>query len=430
MMTQKLSWSAVNFFPHHSFHWQGTDGAQILVHTLPEETYNSPALPRAVRKIDQNYREAGVSEHALMLFGIGDGGGGPGVEHLERLRRVQNLSGLCPVKQETAKEFFGKWAAQSDAFPTWVGELYLEKHQGTFTTNAKTKLGNRRMEQGLRELEFTSVLNMFSSAAAGGGGGSSTYPVADLDRLWKETLLYQFHDILPGSSIKRVYDECEVRYDAMLKELEELIATQQQSIVGPIAAGVSSQSAAAVSLFNSLSWERGQWIFANGQWIFANAAPLSASVIELGGSATLLAAAACTLSSSAQSIENDLLRVRFDGDGAIVSIFDKEHQREVLAPGTRANRLRVYYDPGDPWDFPLDYADQSPRYMQLANAEDVVDGPRVEMRQQYTLGMHTTLSQTVVLTAGSRRLDFATTSHWRGENLGNTQPQLDYHGHL
>ena len=121
-----------------------------------------------------------------MLFGIGDGGGGPGVEHLERLRRVENLSGLCPVKQEFASSFFSQWSAQSDAFPTWVGELYLEKHQGTFTTNAKTKLGNRRMEQGLRELEFTAVLSVLKIAAGGSGGGdasASAYPVAELDRL-------------------------------------------------------------------------------------------------------------------------------------------------------------------------------------------------------------------------------------------------------
>ena len=79
MMTQKLSWNTVNFFPHHSFKWQGVDGTVALVHTLPEETYNSPALPRAVHKVATNYREAGASDHALMLFGIGDGGGGPGL---------------------------------------------------------------------------------------------------------------------------------------------------------------------------------------------------------------------------------------------------------------------------------------------------------------------------------------------------------------
>jgi len=206
-----------------------------------------------------------------------------------------------------------------------------------------------------------------------------------------------------------VYDECEVRYDAMLKELEELISTQQQAVVGPVA----DESAAAIA-FNSLSWDRSSWFQHDEQWVFASVLSLSASVVELGASAKLLAAAVRTLSSSSsQCIENELLRVRFDSSGSISSLYDKEHQREVLAPGCRANKLAVYYDPGDPWDFPLDYADQTPTMLRLADAESVVDGPRVEMRQQYTLGMHTTLSQTVVLTAGSRRVDFVTTSRWR-----------------
>ena len=344
-----------------------------------------------------------------MLFGIGDGGGGPGVEHLERLRRIENLAGLCPVKQETASAFFEQWSAQSDAFPTWVGELYLEKHQGTFTTNAKTKLGNRRMEHGLRELEFTAVLNLLQT-----GGG---WPDAQLDRLWKETLLYQFHDILPGSSIKRVYDECEVRYDAMLAEVEELLASQQQSVVGAIlqqavVAGSDGGSSSPVSLFNSLSWSRTAWVKHGDSWIYARAPPLSVSFAQ-HAEGDLLVAAGRKLDASSLCIENEFLRVRFDRDGSIASVYDKENLREVLALGSRGNKLAVYHDTGDAWDFPMDYADQTPRYMQLTSYESAVNGPCVEMQQQYQLGKHTTLSQTIRLTAGSRRIDFVTAAHWR-----------------
>ena len=114
------------------------------------------------------------------------------------------MAGLSPVTQETAATFFEKWAAQADSFPIWSGELYLEKHQGTFTTNAATKRGNRRMEHALRELELISVQLMVSAAASEQPWGGCEYPFGELRELWREVLLYQFHDILPGSSIKRV----------------------------------------------------------------------------------------------------------------------------------------------------------------------------------------------------------------------------------
>ena len=155
--TQKLSWSLINTFPHHSFRWQGIDGSQVLVHMLPEETYNSSAAPRAVGRIEANYRDKGVSDSALLVFGIGDGGGGPGEEHLERLARLGDFAGLSPVRQETTAAFFERWSKDAGRFATWAGELYLERHEGTLTTHGRNKRYNRRMEQALRELEWLAV---------------------------------------------------------------------------------------------------------------------------------------------------------------------------------------------------------------------------------------------------------------------------------
>jgi alpha-mannosidase len=372
MMTQKLSWNTVNFFPHHSFNWQGVDGTVALVHTLPEETYNSPALPRAVHKIATNYREAGVSDHALMLFGIGDGGGGPGTEHLERLERLTNLAGLSPVTQESAAHFFEQWETQASSFPTWVGELYLEKHQGTFTTNAATKKGNRAMEIALRELELVSVQLMLvcksnGSAAAADG---DQYPHNQLRELWREVLLYQFHDILPGSSIKRVYDECEERYAEMLQAvglmtahsrtrlLELSAAVPAEAPVAVVAAAGASASAASAEpppvLWNTLSWPRSEWVRHGEEWLYATVPGLGAAPASLD-TASALAAAQTTLLASGDAIENDVLRVTFDtSSGSILSIFDKQHGCEVLSEGDSANRLAVYVDDGDAWDFPMD----------------------------------------------------------------------------
>jgi alpha-mannosidase len=413
--TQKLSWSLVNVFPHHSFRWRGIDGSEVLAHMLPEETYNSPAAPRSVRMIERNYKDSGVSSHALMVYGIGDGGGGPGEEHLERLTRIKNLEGLSPVTQEPVAAFLEKWQADAARFATWVGELYLERHEGTLTTNARNKRYNRTMELALRDLEWSSVLAGRTTGAA--------YPADRLEALWQETLLYQFHDILPGSSIKRVYDESVARYEVMLAETQELIAANDARIAAQVD---TAEMAAPLLVFNPLSWERVEWVEAGGKWVkvttpgmgyaavdvgAAPAAPAS-SVRSGGFSRSVEAATTHGVRATADEIENDVLRVRFGEDGAIVSILDKRGSREVIRPGAAANRLGVYADLGDAWDFPMDYAEQTPRYMELVSSGARVDGPRAIMAQAYRLG-HSEVTQEITLTVGSARLDFVTHLHWR-----------------
>jgi alpha-mannosidase len=137
-MTTKLSWNVVNMFPHHSFIWKGIDGSTVIAHMPPEGTYNSSGLPRAVAKSEKVFLEKDVSDRCLLVFGIGDGGGGPGEEHLERLSREKNLEGLAPVRQEHALSFFESIAKDAGKLKTWQGELYLERHQGTYTTQARS----------------------------------------------------------------------------------------------------------------------------------------------------------------------------------------------------------------------------------------------------------------------------------------------------
>src|SRR5437868_13803905 len=145
-MTQKLSWNWVTRHPHHTFLWQGVDGSAVLAHMPPEDTYNSSASPAALAKAAERFIDKDVSDSCLMLFGIGDGGGGPGEEHLERLDRQKNLDGLSPVKQEFSETFFERLKAGSERYARWRGELYLERHQGTFTTQARNKRFNRKIE--------------------------------------------------------------------------------------------------------------------------------------------------------------------------------------------------------------------------------------------------------------------------------------------
>lgn len=394
--TQKLSWSLVNTFPHHSFHWQGIDGSRVLVHMLPEETYNSSAAPRAVGRVEANYRDRGISDAALLVFGIGDGGGGPGEEHLERLARLGDFAGLSPVRQEPTAAFFERWARDADRFATWVGELYLERHQGTLTTHGRNKRYNRRMEQALRELEW---LAAWAEVACG-----VYYPTGRLDAIWKETLLYQFHDILPGSSIKRVYDETTIRYEALLAEAAALTAERLAALAGQVE---TASLARPAIVFNSLSWERTEWLRLAAGWRRVTVPSLGYAAVDVAASEPAPAVYAAT-----DRLENDRICVRFAADGAIVSLYDKAAGREAIAPGECANRLAVYRDPGDAWDFPMDYAESAPAIMQLASAAARVDGPAAVLTQTYTLG-HSTLTQEIRLTAGSPLLAFAARAVWR-----------------
>ena len=395
--TQKLSWSLINSFPHHSFHWQGIDGSSVLTHMLPEETYNSPAAPRSVRRIEQNYRDKGVSDRSLMVFGIGDGGGGPGAEHLERLERIANLAGLSPVTQESAAAFFKEWSKDAARFPTWVGELYLERHEGTLTTQARNKWHNRKLELALRELEWIASV---ATALTGAG-----YPADRLQAIWRELLLYQFHDILPGSSIKRVYDESMARYQALQEEVAGLIAESDAYLAACIdTSGMQSP----VVVHNALSWERAEWIQANDRWLRVAVPSMGYAAVDAGAGAADIPAVAATET----RLENDLLRVQFSEDGSIASVYDKRVDRQVLSAGQAGNRLAVYEDPGDAWDFPMDYAEKTPRYLELISSTPRLDGPQAVLEQVYRLG-HSELVQEIILTAGSPRLDFINRLRWR-----------------
>ena len=305
-LTQKLSWSEVNTFPHHTFHWEGIDGSRVLVHMPPEGTYNSSAAPHAVARAEENYLEKGVSDRALILFGIGDGGGGPGEEHLEHLARAQDLQGIAPVVQEPAATFFERLTLGAEAYPVWRGELYLEKHQGTLTTQGRNKRFNRKLEFALRELEFSSV-----RAAREAG---LTYPSAALDRIWKEVLLLQFHDILPGSSITRVYDESLARYAALLSEVEELTASADRSWLG---------SGDLPLALNSLSWDREEWLKVDDQWRLVSVPALGAAFIPRS-----VDPAPAIMAASTRRLENEALRVEFDERGELISVYDKTNDRE------------------------------------------------------------------------------------------------------
>jgi alpha-mannosidase len=401
-MTQKLSWNLVTRHPYHTFWWHGIDGSRVLAHLPPEATYNSAANPHSVLAVERNFLEKGLSDRALMLFGIGDGGGGPGEEHLERLAREADLAGLCPVVQQPAAEFFARIAKDGARYPIWQGELYLERHQGTYTTQGQIKRQNRKLEIALRELEQAAAIAATAAAAP--------YPHGPLERIWKEALLYQFHDILPGSSIARVYAEAAPRYRALLDEVSALTAAADRALGERIAPGPAARP---VIVRNSLSWDREEWLQLGQEWVRARVPALGHAVIDAARSDPCEPPQA-----TRDRLENERLRVLFNRDGSLASCFDKAHGREALAPGGAGNVLAVYRDDGDAWDIPMDYRERPALRPKLQSVEAIVDGPRAALRHVYRVG-RSAIRQEIVLFAGGCRLDFITSVDWqeRGQML-------------
>lgn len=399
-MTQKLSWNLVNRFGHHSFHWEGIDGTRILTHMLPEETYNSPAAARSLRKIADEYLERDVSGHALMVFGIGDGGGGPDAEHLERLRRAPRLPGLPTVTQGSAGDFFDAWSRDAHRFPVWRGELYLERHQGTLTTQALAKRNNRRAEVALRELEWAAYLAKQYAGFA--------YPEEALDRIWKEILLYQFHDILPGSSIKRVYDECNARYVALLGELATLTGERYAALAARIA------GANQMITFNSLAWPRREWVRLGRGWHHVEIPAFGWAIIDSPKEAPP------DLSAAPHRLENENLRVAFAADGRIAAVFDKRAGREVLSAEAPGNDFVIIPDTGDAWDYEADHAKKDVwGYLRQPESRPCiheitteVDGPCATIMQVWR-HRDSEIRQHIRLFAGAEMLVFETELDWR-----------------
>lgn len=212
-LTQKLSWNNINNFPHTTFNWVALDNSQVICHMPPSETYTAEANWGDVKRSVSQHKSLDQDKTSLLVFGKGDGGGGPTYQHLEKLRRCRGIAdttGLLPrIKLgDSADDFFDrleKKVEQGTKLVTWYGELYFELHRGTYTTQANNKRNNRKSETMLRDIEYLATLATIKNEF--GKKSSYKYPKKDLDDMWENVLLCQFHDCLPGSSIEMCYDD-------------------------------------------------------------------------------------------------------------------------------------------------------------------------------------------------------------------------------
>lgn len=324
-LTQKMSWSIYNKFPYHSFYWKGLDGTTVLAHMLPENTYNSPCRGDRMKMGEKNYAERSISNKAMMLYGIGDGGAGPGYEHIERAERYKNLRSMPKVKMCRSMDFWKEFDDGVTEYPTHSGELYLERHQGTYTTRSATKKYNRKCEYALRNYEAVAVKAQENGIAL---------PVShsELEEMWKEILLYQFHDILPGSSINRVYDECIPRYEFIYNKL----VNSTENLISEMSKGTVAVN------FNSFKYDTK--IKHNKKWYDISIPAMSS--VELTDDKIITE---FKNNYAYNFIENDKVKVKFE-NGCIVSLFDKTLNREFITKGKKAGQFSIYDDNGDCWD--------------------------------------------------------------------------------
>ena len=384
LLTQKISWSTTNSFPHHTFWWEGVDGTRIFTHFPPVDTYNCSMLGREIAHAARNFKEKGRATRSLAPTGFGDGGGGTTREMVAKARRMRSLAGAATVAWEKPADFFAAAEAEYPNAPVWAGELYLELHRATLTSQAKTKQGNRRSEHLLYEAE------LWAATAAVRAG--FPYPYAELDRLWKTVLLHQFHDILPGSSIAWVHREAERTYAEVAAELEEIVAGAQRALAGEGEAEV---------VFNSAPHPRAgaPALGAAAPPPAADGAPVTVTAREDGG----------------HELSNGLLRVAVDARGLVVSVYDLTAGRETLAPGQAANLLQIHPDfpnQWDAWDVDAFYRNV---VTDLTEADEVAlaahDDEGATVRVTRGFGDSRAV-QLLTLARGARRLDMETEVDW------------------
>ncbi len=379
-LTQKLSWNRFNRPEHHTFVWQGSDGSEVLGHFPPADTYSSEATVPELLRTARAYAAHEYSGTSLLVFGHGDGGGGPTRAMLETIGRAGDLQGLPRTSMRTSDEFFQALEAETGERPVVVGELYFEYHRGTYTSQARTKRLNRRCEQALHDAEFLLCL------------GRGAYPRAELDRLWKLLLLNQFHDILPGSSIRLVHEEAE-------RDLAE------------VEAGADALWPSGETPVSTIGFERREVVRAPGGELRVVEAPSygPGTFVEPDDEVRL----------EGLVLENAHLRARLSPDGTIASLVEKTTGRETLAaPG---NRLELYDDRPvsfDAWDVDPAHL-RTRRDCPPADSYGVVsDSPlRAEVAFERSLGEASRLRQVIRLDAGSRRLELHTSVDWHESHV-------------
>lgn len=412
-VTSKISWNETNTMPCDTFMWQGIDGTKIFSHFLTAQTkvkgkkpsnfttYVGNVTAAQVMGTWERYHQKDISNEVLLTYGYGDGGGGPTAEMIETGKRLERGIPGCPAfKFGTATEFIEKLrktCGKSEELPEWVGELYLEFHRGTYTSMAKNKRANRKSEYLYQTAEFASL---FSEKAAGG-----KYDAARLHNGWETILLNQFHDIIPGSSIKQVYEDSDRQYAQIEKNGREIV----EEAICKISSEVDSDG--GVFVFNPLPFENSGIVELDGKKVYAENIPPH-------GYKVTAVKEACSVKVTENTIENRFFRVRFSG-ADIKSIYDKVNRRELIRRGEKANVIRCYEDyprDYDAWELSSYYVDKSWDMNDIESIEPFTDGAAAGLKITRRF-LDSVMIQKICMYDEIARIDFDTFVDWKQDHI-------------
>jgi alpha-mannosidase len=425
-VTSKINWNDTTRFPYDTFIWRGIDGSGIKTHYLASKTqgYNGRVSPASLVETWHEIQHKELQDQAVKSVGEGDGGGGTAREDLEMARRLVNLEGAPRASWKKVSAALDAIFSAHDRWPEWKGELYLELHRGTYTTQARTKQYNRRLEFALRNAEWLAFL-----------AGERAYS-AELLAAWKKVLTNQFHDIIPGSSIRRVYAEAEAVYKKTQADVVALAGKFRQRIL--------EKSGAGTAVFNDLSWQRSDPLVCPAEQLEGAAALKSADgtvypiqrytgldgeklalcspkLGAMGWNAFSLVAGNGDSSGGRfkwadNVLETPFYRALFDEYGRIKSLVAHNDGREMVAGGGCFNRFISACDIPvlwEAWDVDSDWTLYAREETDLLSTEVAAEGPECfRLRRKYRIGSSSTLTQDTVFYAKEPRIDFDTRVEW------------------
>lgn len=437
-MTTKISWNQYNAIPHDLFKWRGLDGSEILTYfiTTPNEghsfdklfsTYNGLLSPRTVIGSWHKFKDKAISSEVLLSYGYGDGGGGVNRNMLKMRRVMDKLPGLPNVKTETAGAFFERLHEKvntTDQYVhTWDGELYFEYHRGTYTSQAANKKFNRKLEFALFECEWISSLAFMNGY---------DYPLAEIKKVWQCVLLHQFHDIIPGSSIGEVYEDSTVAYLEAGKNVEYINTSALARLV--------QEESDTFTCWNPCSFRRNDLIFSpvveDGIFYSQDGRQLSAQKTEKGwlvdvmleplavesitfkkGKGPGLVPDAFSVDMEQGFIETPFYSIRWNNQGNLSSVYDKENKREALKEA--GNVLEIYEDKPlnhDNWDIDIYYI-QNMDMVQLVSRPELIEGgsERCIIRYEHSYN-NSVFTRDMIVYRNCRRIDFVTKVDWYETN--------------
>jgi alpha-mannosidase len=455
-VTSKINWNDTTRFPYDTFIWRGIDGSTIKTHYISSRLrgYNGKVGPKFLEEIWKEIQHKEIQSGAINSVGEGDGGGGTARGDLEMARRLENLEGAPKASWRKVSDSLDRIFGKETQWPEWRGELYLELHRGTYTTQAKTKRYNRKNEFSLRNAEWL--------GAVGNLEGWTPYPREVLQKNWKTLLTLQFHDIIPGSSIHRVYEEAEASHAEIAMEMFEISTDLRKKAAARIGGGVV--------VFNSLSWERSDAVVVDDVTALSKAVALKAfggvaaaplrrqkttagiyplqyykdldgkeqavfspRLPSLGWSSfsSLSAKEAAQIEVSKPvspfvydkngSLKTPFYRIKFNKQGRITSLIDSKARREYVAVGGSFNNFVSAQDVPilwEAWDIDSDWTKYLKEETRLLSTEIAGDGPVCfNLRQKYAIGEKSFLSQDMIFYANDRRIDFVTKVDWKETRL-------------